>query len=173
MAHIRALLSFVLLAIGIVPIHAACVERLQQDFIDDFLENPRRLLEHHPQGGSGLTWAVRTLSVVNPDTLKAVTRVVLFANLQQRNAIGNGLARAALACDARSPETSRRITDAVSKMADADVVRAYRQAFSFEQSHLPTADPDDNQNRRSGVGIEHGLGRKDMPLGNIYAPMGK
>lgn len=126
----EVLLVAVLSVAGTAQVQAACKVSLDAERIDAFLADPRRILLHDPRGGANTIWLVRSMSVVNTDTLRAIRSVIPKANRQQKAAIGEGFARAVGACDARDGGIARRITDAIRTASDSDVTKAFLRFYS-------------------------------------------
>jgi hypothetical protein len=94
--------AFALLALGVLGVaQAACYNSQQQlavQVITNFLANPPQLLQKTPNGGSELTSQIRDLVSSDPMTLQQVVGLIAAANKDQLDAIGRGLAQAALVC---------------------------------------------------------------------------
>ncbi len=101
--------------------------------------DPSRLSRDYPDGGERLAWRVRVTAVGDGDGLLAIGRAILAANGAQKVAIGEGLARAAAACDDRDGAVTTRIADFLRAAADGDVTRAFVQYLT--RATAPEADP--------------------------------
>lgn len=78
--------------------------QVQPAVIAAFQENPAALLAEHPDGGVGLSRAIRGFVGSDIDTLAAVMALIDDASPAQRTAIGVGLGQAAQACVAATFE---------------------------------------------------------------------
>jgi len=94
--------AFALLAIGVPGVaQAACYnsqEQISAQTAAGFLANPPQLLQQNPNGGSGLISHIRNLVASEPAALRQVVGLIAAANKDQLDAIGRGLAQAALVC---------------------------------------------------------------------------
>lgn len=93
--------------------------------IADFLANPGALLEHYPFGGGSIVSTVRDLVMADPSTLNAVLSLIPKANLDQKNAIGNGLGLAALELARRDLKDATTVQQAIVRLDDPIVLAAY------------------------------------------------
>jgi hypothetical protein len=104
--------------------------------------DPRLMLKAYPAGGERLAWRVRVVAASGRDGLRALSRAIAFANNAQEIAIGEGLARAAAACDFQDGAVTTRIADAVRAAGDGEVTRAFTRyllnAANVEPDQLPT-----------------------------------
>jgi hypothetical protein len=167
-----ALFSAALLLLSFVPGQAACMQAIVQGLH----ETPKDLLDRYPRGGKDLLGSIRSLAMTSGDALRAVVSVIRVANLDQRNAIGSGLAAAFQACNSRDPVVSRRIAAAIEQINDLDVLRAYHRYLGSEtpSSLEPTPSGQGEVSRRgAGVGIQHSLDLKELPLGDPRRPLGE
>lgn len=159
-----------LLLICVFPAHAACVRPATLQSIEDFVRAPKFLLDRYPRGEEGLSWSIGSLATTSTDALNAITGLVKIANLDQRKAIGRGLAVASRACRSRDPALIQELNSAIRKIDDPDTVRAYHTFVALQEPHSVTPAPS-NQNDtplRGSVIETRPMDRKTLPLGDPF-----
>jgi len=107
---------------------AACYQpddRLPQNQIGSFLNNPAELLVNNPAGGGGLESSVLKLVGSDNAALPAVIKLLSSANPQQRAAIGAGLAAAAQLCLASDQSFAGQIQSAIAEAGDRVALEAF------------------------------------------------
>jgi hypothetical protein len=123
--------TLILLATGIgltTAVYAACYQpkdKLPQDQIQGFFNNPTELLAKNPSGGGGLESSILKLVGSDDAALPAVIKLLSSANPQQRTAIGAGLAAAAQLCLASDPSFAGQIQSAVAEAGDRVALEAF------------------------------------------------
>lgn len=137
-----ALAPAMLVLTSLSSAQAACKVSIDDDRVSTFLADPRRILLEDPRGGANTIWLVRGMSVISTDTLRAIRSVIPKANRQQKAAIGEGLARAVGACDARDGGVARRITDAIRTASDSEVTRAFLRFYAPGSAPAALPEPD-------------------------------
>lgn len=119
-----------------VPI-VACFQppaKLNEGDISAFLVSPTSLLTENPNGGLPLSSRVRALAGSSSATIDAILALVDEANVDQKAAIGSGLARAARACAATNPEYAALIQEKVAGASSAELVTAFLAASNEVQT---------------------------------------
>lgn len=141
-ASIVMLASGVFLVLGGGGAHAqeapsACFvspARLSDADISAFLGNPNALLVVNPNGGLPMSSRVRSLSGSSADAVRALIGLVPSATIEQRAAIGSGLARAARACARPSPLYAAFIQEQVAGLDSAELIAAFLAASEEVQT---------------------------------------
>ena len=150
---------------GVATPEASCLpegRRTAADRIAAILVNPRILLSEHQMGGGGLTGEVRALVATSPALLEVIASLAPGASSQQKQAIGAGLASAAMACLDRRPDAANQIQTRVLSMGDNDTLMAFTSAVG------PTATA---ASGFGGTGAGVGGGGGPSPsLGSGFAP---
>lgn len=116
---------------------AACFvspAKLDDAEIAEFIGNPAGVLTENPNGGLPLSSRVRSLAGSSSAAVQAIIALVPSANIQQRAAIGSGLARAARACARPSPLYAAFIQEQVAGIDAAEVVAAFLAASEEVQT---------------------------------------
>lgn len=116
---------------------AACFvspARLPDTEIDRFIGNPSGLLAEYLDGGLPLSSRVRSLAGSSSAAVKAVVALVPSATIEQRAAIGSGLARAARACARPSPLYAAFIQEQVASIEAPEVIAAFLAASEEVQT---------------------------------------
>lgn len=108
--------------------------RLSDRDISAFLGNPNALLVENPDGGLPMSSRVRSLSGSSADAVRALIGLVPSATIEQRAAIGSGLARAARACARPSPLYAAFIQEQVASIDSAEVITAFLAASEEVQT---------------------------------------
>jgi hypothetical protein len=127
----------------------------------DFAQNPRDALKGAPNGGDILIWRVRTIATAGREGLKIVDRMIRLSNLNQKQSLGEGLARAAVACEILNSEVTTRIADMLRGSADEEVIRAFTTYLSSTTETEPSdavAPPESNAKRLPDQGRIEGAG---------------
>lgn len=120
----------------VVPV-VACFQppaKLNEGDISTFLVSPTSLLTENPNGGLPLSSRVRALAGSSSATIDAILALVDQANVDQKAAIGSGLARAARACAATNPEYAALIQEKVAGASSAELVTAFLAASNEVQT---------------------------------------
>lgn len=148
--------------------HSACVIPVTSSTLSHFLKNPNALLVSQGAKGDSLIWRTRIFASASFASLKALEKLSSKANLTQKNEMGEGFARAHSACSARDGEISHRIDDAIRKIADRDITRAYLKSLTGGESKsslFPAKD--DDTPARNTLGFEDTIKlQRDMPSGS-------
>lgn len=157
---------------------AVCSEHVNAGSIENFLGEPKNLLHNAGVGAtSALANRIKGLAKYDIRTLQALIELIPSATPVQRMLIGQGMAMAYAACSLDKPEVTRRINLAIGKVSDPEVKRAFIRYLDSGGSHAPVipSDRDASTSGRIGssigVGIDHGLDSRKMPLGNPFDPM--
>jgi hypothetical protein len=111
-----------------VSAHAACYQpddKLPQNQIETFLNNPTELLADNPTGGGSLESSILKLVGSDNIVLPAVIKLLSSANPQQRAAIGAGLAAAAQLCLASDQIFAGQIQTAIAEKGDRVALEAF------------------------------------------------
>ena len=148
--------------------HAACKMPVAPTTLSNFLKNPEGILTSQGTKNDALVWRVRIFASAGYASLKELEKLGTKANLAQKNSFGEGLARAHSACSARDGEIARRIEDAVRKMADRDITRAYLKILMGGESNPSiVSQKEDDSSKRNTLGFEDTIKlQRDMPLGS-------
>jgi hypothetical protein len=107
-----------------------CRLPVKADVLLDYAQNPADVLRDMPNGGDTLIWRVRAIATAGSEGLKIVGRLFELANLNQKQSIGEGLARAASACEALNSEVTTRIADMLRGSGDQAVIRVFTRFLS-------------------------------------------
>jgi hypothetical protein len=137
--------------------HSACIVPVSSDTVSHFIKDPSAVLLSHTNRNDNIALRVRVLATAGIGSLKAIEKAIPKANLVQKTAIGEGLARANTACNARDGEISHRINDVVRRVADRDVTRSYLKSLTGGQephSPVPYAPITDDSVQRKNVVLE-------------------
>lgn len=116
---------------------AACFiapARLSDADVAAFLANPGVALADNPSGGLPLSSRVRSLAGSSAASVDAIISLVPTATIEQRAAIGSGLARAARACARVSPLYAAFIQEKVAGIDSPDVIAAFLAASEDVQT---------------------------------------
>jgi hypothetical protein len=116
---------------------AACFvapARLSDAQIADFLVSPAAVLADNPNGGLPLSSRVRSLAGSSSAAVQAIIALVPSASMEQRAAIGSGLARAARACARPSPLYAAFIQEQVAGIDAVEVIAAFLAASEEVQT---------------------------------------
>jgi hypothetical protein len=117
------------ISIGLTPAaRAACYQpedRLPQNQIQSFLNDPAELLANNPVGGGALESSVLKLVSSDNAALPAVIKLLSLANPQQRAAIGAGLAATAQLCLASDQTFAGQIQSAIAEAGDRVALEAF------------------------------------------------
>lgn len=134
-----------------LPACAICSISLPDEYVDNFVRHPGYILEDSPAGGQQLQSKIRGLSLSGFNPLKAIESIVPKANIKQKEAIGEGMARANEECSSHSGELVRRIEESVRRMREPIVTRAYVKYLSQNETPVPIPDEskDDEPRKRS------------------------
>ena len=172
--HKQSTLSLCGLILGVFSfqgsVHAACIVPVTSTTMSHFLRSPEGLLISQGTKNDSLVWRVRTFAAASFASLKALEKLPPKANLVQKIAIGEGLARAHSACSARDGEVSHRIDDAVRKIADRDLTRAYLRFLTGgeDKNSLIPPQKEDDALRRNSLGFDETIKlQRNMPSGGI------
>ncbi|NDW04364.1 hypothetical protein [Jiella pacifica] len=93
--------------------------------VDRFLRNPAGLLRRHPLAGQGLVNEVRLLAVTDVETVEEIIALSSRSGAATQEAIGRGLAAAALALVETDPETAARIQELVAQSGLSELQAAF------------------------------------------------
>lgn len=93
--------------------------------VDRFLRNPAGLLQRHPLAGQGLVNEVRLLAVTDVATVEELIALTRPSSPAVQQAIGRGLAAAALALVETNPETAAKIQELVAESGLTEVQAAF------------------------------------------------
>lgn len=126
---------------GIAVASADCRRPVNQSYLDGLSRNPSVLLQNTGTGDRDLMFRVQMLATASVGSLRDVMRAAPRATPAQKAVIGEGLGRAAGACITRYGDISRRITDAVRRLGDRDVTRAF-SAFLLAEDEGAARKPD-------------------------------
>lgn len=96
--------------------------------VASFLDTSSQLLVSFPAGGLDMANYVRSLAGSSSATIDPLLLLASTANIDQRGAIGAGLARAAAACVARDPEFAAIIQQKVALAGLSEVETAFLAA---------------------------------------------
>ncbi len=149
--------------------HAACIVPVTSTTMSHFLRNPEGVLISQSIKNDNIAWRIRIFASASFASLKALEKLPSKANLMQKAAIGEGLARAHSACSARDGEISHRIDDTVRKIADRDLTRAYLKFLTGgEDKNSSTLSQKENDApRRNSLGFDQNVKlQRDMPSGS-------
>jgi len=102
--------------------------------ISAFNTNPSGLLTDYPGAGLPMSTRVRSLAGSSATTLDSIIALISQAASIQKSAIGAGLARAAKACAAASPQYAQLIQQKVVLAQSAEVTTAFLQATNEVQT---------------------------------------
>lgn len=108
--------------------------KLPDSEISGFIGNPNGLLVDNPDGGLPMSSRVRSLAGSSADAVRALIALVPSASIEQRAAIGSGLARAARACARPSPLYAAFIQEQVASLDAAEVIAAFLAASEEVQT---------------------------------------
>lgn len=108
--------------------------KLPDTEISAFIGNPNGLLVDNPAGGLPMSSRVRALAGSSGAAVQAVVSLVPSANIEQRAAIGSGLARAARACARPNPLYAAFIQEQVASIEAAEVITAFLAASEEVQT---------------------------------------
>jgi hypothetical protein len=106
--------------------------------VQSFLSNPSALLASNPNGGGDLINMVRQLVASDNTTLQPVIQLLSAANVQQRTAIGTGLASAAQICLPSDQAYSGQIQTALAASGDRVAITAFVSAGGQEPATAAT-----------------------------------
>jgi hypothetical protein len=121
--------------------------------------DPAILLRAYPSGGEAMAWRVRELATSGPLGLAGVGRAIPRANAAQKASIGEGLARGAIACDAREGVVTAGILDLVRAAGDLDVTSVFTRRLAGETDLADASRLVDAQPARSTlVPLSGGIG---------------
>jgi hypothetical protein len=161
-SNTRIIAVTLLCLITMNDIHAACIVPVSSETISHFIKDPSGVLLSHTNRNDNIIWRVRMFATAGIGSLKAIEKAIPSANLVQKTAIGEGLARANTACNARDGEISHRINDVVRRGADRDVTRAYLKSLTSGEEHHTT--PKDDAVQRKTVDLEGAVKlQRDLP----------
>ncbi|WP_181699013.1 hypothetical protein [Chthonobacter albigriseus] len=102
--------------------------KLSSADVSEFLAAPGAMLNDYPEGGIQMSSRVRALAGSDAATLDPLLALIATANLDQRAAIGSGLARAAMACAPSSAAYAQLIQQKVAELANDDLLTAFLSA---------------------------------------------
>lgn len=108
--------------------------KLLDEDVEAFLANPASLLTDYPDGGLLLSSRVRSLAGSDARTLQPILQLAVGATLEQRAAIGSGLARAATACAPSSERYAALIQESVAGMDNNELLTAFLSATNDLQT---------------------------------------
>ena len=116
--------------VGVTSSHAQVTcygpsDRLPQQDVTDFTNNPGQLLQRFPDGGPDLISHVRDLAATSGATLQPLLDLVANANPHQVDAIGTGLAQAALVCVRYDQQFATEIQQAVAALGNQALELAF------------------------------------------------
>ncbi len=136
----RSVISALLICfINLESVHAACIVPITAETLSHFIKDSGAVLFSQANRNDNIIWRVRMFATAGIKSLKAIEKIIPKANLSQKIAIGEGLARANIACNARDGEISHRINDVVRRVADRDVTRAYLKSLTGDiEPHIST-----------------------------------
>jgi hypothetical protein len=102
--------------------------QLPADRVAALTKNPRLLLEQYTLGGGGLSGEIRSAIATAPELVEPILSLIGGANINQKTAIGVGLATAALACVEKRPDVAGLIQARLLALAERDVLLAFNAA---------------------------------------------
>jgi len=102
--------------------------------INAFLANPNGLLSEFPTAGLPMMSRVRSLTGSSVSTLDPIVALLPTASSAQKSAIGAGLARAAKACAASTPDYAQMIQEKIASANDSELTASFLQATSEVQT---------------------------------------
>lgn len=108
--------------------------RMSDADVASFTGTPGGLLSGNPSGGLPMSSQVRSLAGSSSDALDSLIALVSQSNGSQKAALGGGLARAARACQAASPDYAQLIQQKVAGLNDKDLTAAFLAAMNDVQT---------------------------------------
>lgn len=152
---------------------APCVVDAGAGGVQAFLESPDSLWRSETSSTKNIMLGARNFAK-SPKTLQALSQAASRANAAQRAEIGEGLAGAFLDCVIGDAPAARRISDAVRRLSDDALTRAFRRKIGDVSGEgpphlvLPPSEASADRSRTLPIGIVHGLGTRTMPLDNPF-----
>jgi hypothetical protein len=134
--------------------NAACLVPTTSTSIDHFVKDPSSLLVSNNNKTETIVWRTRIFASASLKSLKAIEKIVPKANLVQKIAIGEGMARANSACSARDGEISHRINDTIRRISDRDVTRSYLKFLTGGENKGFTSPKEDEIFRHNSLGFD-------------------
>ncbi len=103
-----------------------------------FIKDPRPILTKYPLGGVELASQIRGYASSSYSAMMAIKKISTLASLDQKRAIGQGMAAAAIACLARDAEISKEIADVVRSIGDIDIIKTFITSTDDDPKPLTT-----------------------------------